>query len=193
MQQVESKIICPECRAESAVPVGGVKDLPADFRINSMMDKLGIKHRKGDEVLKCNECVKDEPVVAYCQMCSSYLCEICCEYHQRSKRYRGHKTVTVAKLRSNKHVNIHPKALSLTCKDHHIDLLFYCETCKELICEHCVVKSHYGHSYAKATIQACKCQIDLEAITPVKMVVEDLSDVHVTIDEIKKVRYFKLV
>ena len=185
--QVESKIICPVCRAESTVPAGGVKDLPADFCINSMMDKLGLKRKEDDEVLKCNECVKDEPVVAYCQTCVSTLCQFCHENHKRSKRFYGHKTVTVAKLRSNKDVNIHPKAISLTCKDHNIELLFYCETCEQLVCKQCVVKMHTNHNYSNARVQACKCQIDLEAIAPVKTVVEDLSEAHDTMDEMKKV------
>ena len=185
--QVESKIICPECRAESTVPAGGVKDLPADFRINSMMDKLGLN--RNDEVLKCNECVEDEPVLAYCRKCNSYLCQFCCEHHKRSKRFRDHKTVIVAKLKSNKHVNIRPNAVSLTCKDHDIEMLFYCETCEQLVCKRCVVKSHYAHGYSKARIQACKCQIELEATAPVKTAV-DLSETHDTIDEIKKVRQF---
>ena len=186
--QVESKIICPECRSRSVVPAGGVKDLPADFRIKSMMDKLGLKRREGDEVLKCNECDEDEPVMAYCQMCNSYFCQFCHEHHKQSKKYRGHKSVTVAKLKSSKHVNVKPKAISLTCKDHQIELLFYCETCEQLICEHCVAKSHYGHSYSKARLQACKCQIDLEAIAPVKTVVKDATETRDAIDEIKKVR-----
>ena len=92
--QVESRIICPKCKAESVVLAGGVKDLPANFHIDSMMDELGLKR----EVRKCNECVKDEPVVAYCQMCSSCLCQFCNEHHKRSKRFHDHKTFTVAKL-----------------------------------------------------------------------------------------------
>ena len=139
--QVESKIICPECRSLSAVPAGGVKDLFADFRIKSMMDKLGMKHREGDKVPKCNECDKDESVVAYCEMCKSYFCQFCHEHHKQSKKYRSHETVPVAKLKSSKHV-----------------------------------------------LQACKYQIDLEAIAPVKKVVEDVTETRDAIDEIQKVR-----
>ena len=183
--QVKSRITCPKCRAESAVPAGGVKNLPANFHINSMIDELGLKR----EVLKCKECVKDEPVVAYCRTCSSNLCQFCNEHHKRSRRFHGHKTVTVAKLRSNKDVNIYPKFISLVCKDHNIELLFYCETCEQLVCKQCVIKKHYDHNYSNARIQACKCQIELEATAAVKTVVEDLSEARDTVDEIKKVRF----
>ena len=184
--QEESKIKCPECRAESVVPTGGVKDLPANFHINSMMDRLGLK--RTDEVLKCNEC-EDKLVLAYCQMCNSYLCQFCYEHHKRSKRFRDHNIVIVAKLNSNQHVNIQPKAVSLLCKDHDFEMLFYCKICEQLVCKHCVAKNHYGHGYSKARIQACKCQIELEATAPVKAAV-DLSETHDTKDEIKKVRQF---
>ena len=193
MQRIQgSNIICRNwlCKVESTVPAGGVKDLPDDFHINSMMDKLGLNGN--EEVLKymkCNECVKDEPVIAYCQTCHSHLCQFCCEQHKRSKRFHYHNIAIVAKLKSNKHVNIQPKAVSLTCKDHDIEMLFYCETCEQLVCKHCVVKSHHGHDYSKSRIQACKCQIELEATAPVKTTV-DLSEAHDTIDEIKKVRQF---
>ena len=186
--QVDSTIICPECKAESVVPTGGVKDLPADIHINSM-DTLELKHKKDDEVLKCNECIEDDPVMAYCQTCCIYLCQVCYEHHKRSKRFRDHTTVIVTKLRSNKGVYIQPEAVSLTCIDHDIKLLFYCEICEQLVCSQCMVKSHYGHSHAKARIQACKCQIELEAIAPMKTVAEDHSEAYDTINEMKKVRY----
>ena len=186
--QIKSKVICPECRAESAVPAGGVKDLPADFCINSMMDEMRLKCQEDDEVLKCNECIEDEPIVAYCQTCSSHLCQFCHENHKRSKTFLDHKTATVVKLEANKNVNIEPKDVFLTCKEHDKELLFYCDTCEQLVCKHCVVMRHYGHIYTMVRIKGCKCQIESETTAPVKMVVEDLPEVCHTIDEMKKVR-----
>lgn len=187
--QVKSKIICPNCRTESALPVGGVKDLPTNYIVSHQIAKPSLKHKEDDEVLKCNECIENEPVVAHCQTCSSFLCQFCCENHKRSKQFHDHKTVAMAKLNSNKHVSIQPKAVSLTCKEHDVELSFYCETCEQLVCEHCVVKSHCGHSYTDAKIQTCKCQIELNAISPVKMVTKGLSEAHSTIDEGTKVRF----
>ena len=183
--QVKSKVICPDCRTESALPIGGVKDLPTSYI--DQIAKLSLKHKEDDEVLKCNECIENEPVVAHCQTCSSFLCHFCCENHKRSKKFYDHKTVAMAKLNSNKHVSIQPKAVSLTCKKHDIELSFYCETCEQLVCEHCVVKSHCGHSYTHTKIQTCKCQIELNAVSPVKMVTEDPSEAHR--DEVTKVRF----
>ncbi|XP_022777917.1 E3 ubiquitin-protein ligase TRIM71-like [Stylophora pistillata] len=36
-------ITCPECRKESQVPGGNLKDLPTNFRINSLLDVLAIR------------------------------------------------------------------------------------------------------------------------------------------------------
>ena len=167
------------------MPAGGVKDLPVDFRINSIMDKIQLKCKEDDEIWKCSECVKDDPAVTYCPVCNSYLCQFCHENHKRSKRFLDHKTVTVE---ANKNVNIQPEDVFLTCKEHDIELLFYCKTCEQLVCKHCVVMKHYGHIYTKARILACKCQIELETFAPAKTVVEDLSEVCDTIDEMRKVR-----
>ena len=61
--QVQSKIICPECRKEAIVPAGGVNDLPNNFFINRMVDELVLKRKvEGEEEVKCDECDEDEPV-----------------------------------------------------------------------------------------------------------------------------------
>lgn len=194
-KQLESKIICPECEAESAVPIGGVKDLPINFFINSIMDKLGLKRKGDDEVLKCNECVENDPIVAYCPKCSSYLCRFCWENHKRSKRFHDHNTFTVNELKSIKSITIQPNTLSPTCKEHDIELLSCCESCEQLVCKYCVVKNHmqYGCGCAKVRIEAYKDQFALEAIGSVEKVGKNPSEAHDVIDEMRKVRLCELL
>ena len=88
--------------------------------------------------MKCNECDEDEPVVAYCLECNMFLCQICNESHKRSKRFCGHGIVPLTELRSNKVVTIQPKAKATICKEHNNELLYYCETCEQLICMYCI-------------------------------------------------------
>ena len=52
-----------------------------------------------------------------------------------------------------------------------------------------MIKGHKNHNYCNARIQACKCQIELKAAAVVKTIVEDLSEAHDAIDEMKKVRF----
>ncbi|XP_065907097.1 tripartite motif-containing protein 2-like [Dysidea avara] len=145
--QVQSKILCPECRTEAAVPEGGVKDLPSNFFINRLVDDMILKRKaKGETEAQCDEC-DDETVVAYCPECNMFYCDACYESHKRSKRYRGHDIVPLTELRSKKDVPIQPKAQVPVCQKHDMGLFFYCETCEELICVYCTVKDHAGHKH----------------------------------------------
>ena len=189
--QVQSKIICPECRKEAIVPTGGVKDLPNNFFINRMVDELVLKHKvEGEEEVKCDECDEDEPVVAYCPECNSFLCQFCYETHKRNKRFRGHGIVPFTELRSNKDVTIQPKAKAPMCKEHDIELLFYCETCEQLVCMYCTVKDHNGHNHDTVKKMATKHRNELKKVTaPVDEMIRDLSEAHDNIDKMgKKIR-----
>ena len=186
--QVQNKIICPECRNEATVPAGGVKDLPNNFFINRMVDELVLKCKvEGEEEVKCDECDEDEPVVAYCPECNSFLCQFCYETHKRNKRFRGHGIVPLTELRSNKDVTIQPKAKAPICKEHDIELLFYCETCEQLICMYCTVKEHNGHNHDTVKKMATKHRNELKDVTtPVDEMIRNLSEAHDNIDKMKK-------
>ena len=186
--QVQNKIICPECRNEATVPAGGVKDLPNNFFINRMVDELVLKRKvEGEEEVKCDECDEDEPVVAYCPECNSFLCQFCYETHKRNKRFRGHGIVPLTELRSNKDVTIQPKAKAPICKEHDIELLFYCETCEQLICMYCTVKEHNGHNHDTVKKMATKHRNELKDVTaPVDEMITDLYEAHDNIDKMKK-------
>ena len=186
--QVQNKIICPECRKEATVPPGGVKDLPNNFFINRMVDELVLKRKvEGEEEVKCDECDEDESVVAYCPECNSFLCQFCYETHKRNKRFRGHGIVPLTELRSNKDATIQPKAKALICKEHDIELLFYCETCDQLICMYCTVKEHNGHNHDTVKKMATKHRNELKDVTaPVDEMIRDLSEAHDNIDKMKK-------
>ena len=188
---MQSKIICPECRKEAAVPAGGVKDLPNNFFINRMVDELVLKRKvEGEEEVKCDECDEDEPVVAYCPECNMFFCQACNESHKRSKRFRGHGIVPLAELRSSKDVAIQPKAKAPMCKEHDIELLFYCETCEQLVCMYCTVKEHNGHNHDTVKKMATKHRNELKEVTaPVDEMIRDLSEAHDNIDKMgKKIR-----
>ena len=189
--QVQNKIICPECRKEAIIPAGRVSDLPNNFFINRMVDELVLKRKvEGEEEVKCDECDEDEPVVAYCPECNMFFCQTCNELHKRSKRFRGHGIVPLTELRSNKDVTIQPKAKAPICKEHDIELLFYCETCEQLICMYCTVKEHNGHDHDTVKKMATKHRNELNEVTaPVDEMIRDLSEAHNNIDKMmKKVR-----
>ena len=162
--QVQSKIICPECSEEAVVPLGGVNDLPYNLLVNRILYKLALKRKVKDEVLKCDECIEKEPVIAFCTKCDSNLCQSCLEIHKRNKKFCGHFTVLLVNQRSSKDVTIYPEAATVMCKEHNLELLLYCEPCKQLVCEYCVLKSHHYHKYVNARMKVCKCQIEIEKV-----------------------------
>jgi len=101
--QKQSKIICPECRMETAVLIGGVKDLPNNFFINRLVDEFILKCKVDDEEdVKCDKYDEDDPVVSYCPKCSLFLCQVCNEAHKCNRSSRGHGIVPLTELKSNK-------------------------------------------------------------------------------------------
>ena len=188
---MQSKIICPECRKEAIVPAGGVKDLPNNFFINRMVDELVLKRKvEGEEEVKCDDCDENEPVVAYCPECNSFLCQFCYETHKRNKRFRGHGIVPLAELRSSKSIPLEAKTKVPLCKEHDEQLKYFCGTCEQLVCMYCTVKEHNGHNHDTVKKMATKHRNELKEVTaPVDEMIRDLSEAHDNIDKMgKKIR-----
>ena len=186
--QVQSKIVCPECRKEAMVPPGGVKDLDNNFFINRLVDEFILKRKvEGEAEVKCEECGGKDPVVTFCPNCTLFLCHICNEHHKRSIKSRGHGIVPLTELRSKKDVAaIQPKPKAMMCREHDIELLFYCETCDQLVCMYCTVKDHNGHNHDTVKKMVDKHRQELKKIAaPVEEMIRGLSDTH---DNIEKMR-----
>ncbi|XP_065908656.1 tripartite motif-containing protein 2-like [Dysidea avara] len=190
--QVQSKIICPECRKEAKVPAGGVKEFATNFFINRLVDDLILKKKvTGEEKVNCDDCDEDDPVVSFCPDCNSFLCSACNDSHNRQKRFRGHAVVPLTELRSNKETPaIQAKVKIPLCKEHDYELKHYCETCDELVCMYCTMKDHNGHDHDTVNKMASKHRSQLKKVTtPVEGMIQDLSGVHDNIDKmVKKIR-----
>ena len=186
--QVQSKIICPECRKEAIVPPGGVKDLDNNFFINRLVDEFILKRKvEGEEEVKCDECHGEDPVVAFCPDCMLFLCHICNEHHKRSIKSRGHGIVPLTELRSKKDVTIQPKAKVLVCSEHEYELKHYCESCDELVCLYCTMKKHNGHNHDTVKNMAGKHRQELKKVTaPVEEMIRGLSTTHDNIEKMGK-------
>ena len=183
--QVQSKIICPECRKEAKVPAGGVKELPNNFFINRLVDDLILKKKvDGEQEVKCDE---DDPVVSFCPECNSFLCHACNDHHKRNKRYRGHAVVPLTELKSNKDAPIQAKLKIPLCKEHDEQLKYYCETCDELVCMYCTVKKHNGHHHDSVKQMGTKHRNQLKKVTdPVEGMIKNLSEAHDNIEKMMK-------
>ena len=185
--QKQSKITCPECRKKTAVPAGGVKELPNNFFINRLVDEFILKRKiEGEEDVKCDKCDEDDPVVSYCPDCSLFLCQVCNKAHKRDRSSRGHSIVPLTELQSNKDIPIQVKVKVPLCMEHDYELKHYCETCDQLVCLYCTMKEHSDHSHDTVKKMAVKHRKELQKVTaPVEEMIRSLSEAHNNIDKMK--------
>ena len=180
--QVQSKIICPECRHEATVPFGGVKSLQSNFFVNRLVGELVNKCAKeGNEEIQCDNCDKNDLVIAFCPSCSLFLCNICYTYHKRDRTTRNHATVVFSEI-----ITVPDQTLvkTLQCREHGSnELPYYCETCNELICMYCTIKEHSGHNHDTVKKMATKCRHKMNKnITTIENMFKDLSKLHSNIE-----------
>ena len=171
-------IICPECRETSVVPAGGVKELPNNFFINRLLDEVDLKRKvEGEEEAKCDKCVEEGQAVVLCVDCVTFLCSFCYEVHKRMKEYQDHNICELVELQSKKkQVDVRPKAKSMLCPDHDLEMNFFCETCDQLVCHYCITIEHTGHVHNSVKVMAKKHRKELEKmIEPVEEMINKLS------------------
>jgi len=181
--QVQSKIICPECRKEAIVPEGGVKELCNNIFINHLVDDLicMVKKKVDGEEVRCEKCDEDDPVVSFCSYCNLFLCHSCNDNHRKSKFYYNHVVIPLSELESNK------DALILLCKEHSEQLNYYCETCDELVCVYCTENKHNGHNHGSVEQMATKHRDELKKTTdPVEGMIKNLSVAQDNIEMMRK-------
>ena len=100
-------IKCPECRRESSIPrSGNLKDLPTNFRINSLLDVLAIK--KCDTIgVKCVNCDKESTQSFYCFQCCSFWCAAdCVIFHNGIKAHREHRALALKDFQDEDFENV---------------------------------------------------------------------------------------
>ena len=185
--RVQSKIICPECRKEATVPPGGVKRMDSNFLVNRLVDEFILKRKvEGEEEVNCDECHGEDPVVTFCPDCTLFLCHVCNEQHERGSRSRDHGIILLTELRSKKDVTIQTKPKAMMCKKHDIELLFYCETCDQLVCVYCAVQDHNGHNHDSVEKVIGKHRQELKKVTaPLHQMMKNLSDACDNFDKTK--------
>ena len=186
---VQSGITCPECRKTSDIPSGGVKQLPNNFFINRLLDEVALRGKvEGEEEAKCDQCTRNDRVKVLCLDCGEFLCNHCLEHHKYSKEYQNHSMVPLNELRYKKEdITIKPKSKFALCKEHELELNFYCETCDQLVCHYCIVNDrHLKHVYDSVKKMAIKHRKELENIVePVEKMIDELSIAHTKVSSIK--------
>ena len=179
--QVQSKIICPECRKEAKVPAGGVKEFATNFFINRLVDDLILKKKVAGEEkkVKCDECDDDE-IATFCPNCNLFLCPVCSCIHKEKKTCQSDDTVSLS-------TSISSIQSQYICVNHDYELKHYCETCKQLVCLYCTQKEHSGHDHDMVKNIVGKHRSELKLITaPIDEMSNSVSDACQIISNLQK-------
>ena len=142
---VRGKITCPECRGQFQISGNGTpSELPANFRINSLLDVLAIKECSTVNV-KCRNCERSAQT-SYCFQCCSFWCEECIVGHNIIRENKDHRTLALKDFQ-DQDIKAVLERPAFCQKKHHEnkELEFFCKDCKVAICNPCAVTLHEGH------------------------------------------------
>ena len=140
-------VACPECRRESRVPnSGNLKDLPTNFRINSLLDVLAIKECDTTAV-KCGNCDKKSSHSSYCFQCCTLWCDVCVNRHNLIPANKGHRMLALTDFEDEDFENFLKRPVF--CQTKHQkkkEVEVFCKICETPICSTCAMTYHEGHS-----------------------------------------------
>ncbi|CAI7992481.1 Tripartite motif-containing protein 45 [Geodia barretti] len=138
---------CPQCRQDTPLPEGGVPGLQGAFYIHNLFDVHdALKKVSSSEQTMCNKCKKRE-ATGFCRTCG-FVCEFCKETHLYWDNLEAHEIIDLDTLTGDVTTLVPPLKKTLFCAYHPSKKAkLYCETCEELICRDCIVRTHRDHQY----------------------------------------------
>ena len=105
--------------------------------ICSMVEVLSIQHQH--TCIPCSHC--EQPSTGRCESCELFMCEKCTQSHNGYIGFRDHLVLTIEELSKPENQSKIKKVSK--CREHpKKKLKYYCETCDELICRHCMDFDH---------------------------------------------------
>ena len=158
------EITCPECRRKFQVPGSGYpKDLPVNFRMNSLLDVMAIQKCNVSGV-KCGNCEKTSAQSFYCFQCCAFWCEDCSAAHNLIKANKTHRVLAIRDFQDEDIENVLKRAVYCQKKYHEKEeLKFFCKQCEVSICNTCVVTFHEGHDKVLLQDAANERKLSLES------------------------------
>ena len=159
------EITCPECRRKYQVPGSGYpKDLPANFRMNSLLDVMAIQKCNVAGV-KCGNCEKTSAQSFYCFKCCAFWCDDCIAAHNIIRANKDHKVLAIKDFQDQDIEDVLRRPVFCQ-KEHHENkkLKFFCKDCEVAICNTCVVTLHEGHVKVPLQDAANERKLRLESV-----------------------------
>ena len=141
-------ISCPTCRHHTQLPQPtGAADFQAAFHINNLKDVYNLMIKvSGHQQVTCDICTTTN-ATGYCKECSKCLCEKCIDIHNKFPTNTNHKVTSLDEVATSTTSQLLPMKQEINCPNHNKPMEIFCETCEDLICQHCTVRIHRDHDY----------------------------------------------
>ena len=102
-----------------------------------MVEVMSIQHQHTS--IPCSHC--QQPSAGRCESCELFMCETCIQSHNGYLGFKDHVVLTMEELSKPENQSKIKKISK--CPEHpQKKLKYYCETCDELICRHCMDFDH---------------------------------------------------
>ena len=179
-QRDKQRTPCPNCRKPAPLPEGGVSSLPSAFYIHHLLEvREALEKVRNPEKAQCDKCGEGE-VQGFCRDCGQFICQLCLDMHHKWKEFQSHEISSLDDVEETASKMVTPKRVTTLCTRHPTEpIKIYCETCDELICRDCTVKTHRNHNYDlipdafpkhRDTILACLQPVKTELASVVKTI-----------------------
>ena len=156
----------------------GVSGMTRNHFICNMVEVLSVQDQ--DKCIPCTHC--EQPSVGRCVTCEEFMCKKCTKTHSEYLGFRDHIVLTMEELSKPEHRSKIKKISK--CSEHpKKKLKYYCETCDELICRHCMDFTHDKQHRFSPLEQAAKskheglnknCEILEKTVNEVRKKTEDM-------------------
>ena len=170
---------CPTCRHRTELPGGGAGAFPVAFYINNLKEIYSLMKKVSDpQQVTCDNCTTVN-ATGYCKDCSKFFCTECDAVHRKWGPTSNHKLTSLDEVAASaSQLPSAKQEATPTCSSHREPLVIFCETCDEVICQHCTVRIHRDHEYDLVNDSYPKhCQKLEECLSPVKGKMEDVKKV----------------
>ena len=168
---------CPTCRHHTELPGEGAGAFPVAFTVNNLKEVHSLMKKVSDpQQVTCDNCTTAN-ATGYCQDCSKFLCQKCIDIHKGWAPIAHHQIISLDEVTATSVSQLLPaqQQPTLTCSTHGKKMKIYCETCDDVICRDCTVRTHKDHEYDLVSASYTKhCQELEHSLNPVKGKIEKL-------------------
>lgn len=172
-------IICPMCRAESQIPVGGLTKLPLSFVHQQLIETKNAAIKVSND-RPCEFCAEEYgdsgnavAATVCCIDCQQYMCDACSRPHKRI-RGRPHQLVKIEED-SNIPALLQARRANYCQKHEYMTFDLFCFDCSANVCPKCYYDYHLSHRCDKIENAVVACRQSMES--DVKRVTERVAEI----------------